>query len=118
MSAEMLKKSGVALLTTYRRDGSGVGTPVNVRIKDGKAYFMTRARTAKAKRLARNPEVTLAPSTPTGKPTGPSVRGRARRLDGTEVRTRFWIFARLVYRDLPITYEVTVESGRRHGSRS
>jgi uncharacterized protein len=112
MSVETLKKSSVALLTTYRRDGRGVGTPVNVRIKDGKAYFMTRDKTAKVKRLARNPEVTLAPSTPTGKPTGPSVRGRARRLDGTGnpgLRTRFWIFARLIYRDLPITFEVTVE---------
>ncbi|GAB3469151.1 PPOX class F420-dependent oxidoreductase [Actinophytocola sediminis] len=109
MSVEVLRKSSIALLTTYRRDGSGVGTPVNVKIKDGKAYFMTRATSAKVKRLANNPEVSLAPSTSTGKPTGPAVRGRARRLDGTDgTRTRFWIFARLVYRDRPIAYEITL----------
>jgi PPOX class probable F420-dependent enzyme len=109
MSVDALKSSGTALLTTYRRDGRGVGTPVNVRIEHGRAYFMTRAGSAKVERLARNPEVTLAPCTPTGKPTGPSVRGRARRLDGAGPRTRFWLFARLVYRDVPITFEVTVE---------
>lgn len=75
MSVDVLKRSGVALLTTYRRDGRGVGTPVHVRIEDGRAYFMTRPGSAKVERLARNPEVTLAPCTPTGKPTGPPCVG-------------------------------------------
>ncbi|MGP3930121.1 hypothetical protein [Nonomuraea sp. KM88] len=112
MSVESLNTSGVARLTTYRDDGSGVGTPVNLRIKDGKVYFMTPPKAAKAKRLARDPEAALAPSTPTGKLIGPSVRGRARPPGHSAdkgFRTRFWIFARIDHRNTPITYEVTLE---------
>lgn len=113
MTLEPLRMSSVALLTTYRRDGRGVDTPVGIRIAGDRAFFTTRAKTWKVKRLANNPSVALAPSTRMGKPIGPTVRGRAKRLDRTAKKgfqARFWIFVfRVVYRDVPVTYEVTPE---------
>jgi len=72
------------LLTTYKRDGSPVGTAVNIAVDDGHAYFRTYDAAWKAKRLRNNPEVEIAPSTVSGKPTGPAMHARARLLDGEE----------------------------------
>ncbi len=81
---EPLQSSNVALLTTFRQNGEGVGTPVGVRVGDDGVYFSTRLSTGKVKRIARDPKVTLAPCTPAGKVTGPTVHGRAHRLEGEE----------------------------------
>jgi hypothetical protein len=56
-----LQVSNVALLTTFRRNGQGVETPVGIRFAEGNVYFTTWSTTGKVKRLARNPRVTLAP---------------------------------------------------------
>jgi PPOX class probable F420-dependent enzyme len=72
------------LLTTYRRDGTAVGTPVNIAVEGDHAFIRTYDRSGKAKRLRRNDAVEVAPSTAAGKPTGPSVPARARLLDGEE----------------------------------
>lgn len=79
---EPLRTSNVALLTTFRASGEGVGTPVGIASRDGEVCFSTRLSTGKVKRLARDPRVTLAPCTPRGKVTGPTVAGRAERLEG------------------------------------
>ncbi len=81
-----LHRSKVALLTTFRRDGQGVETPVGIRLAEGKAYFTTWSTTGKVKRLARNSQVKLAPFTKWGmKVIGPTVEGTARRLEEPEV---------------------------------
>ncbi len=72
------------LLTTYRRDGTPVGTPVNVAVDGDRAFFRTYDAAGKTKRLRRQPEVEITPSTARGKPTGPAVRARARLLSGDE----------------------------------
>jgi PPOX class probable F420-dependent enzyme len=79
-----LPTAGVALLTTFRRTGEDVPTPVEIRVRGERVYFTTWSTTGKVKRLAHTPSVTLARCTRMGKPTGPSVAGVARRLDGTE----------------------------------
>src|SRR4030095_15228515 len=79
-----LRASRIALLTSFRRNGHGVGTTVDIAVVDGKVYFTTRLSTGKARRIASNPEVTLAPCTQRGKATGPTVAGVARRLEGLE----------------------------------
>jgi PPOX class probable F420-dependent enzyme len=71
-------------LTTYKRDGTPVGTPVNLAVDGDRAYFRTYEETWKFKRLARNQEVDVAPSTIRGRPTGPATRAHARLLDGAE----------------------------------
>ena len=72
------------LLTTFRRDGSGVGTPVHVAVEDGHAYCRTWHTTGKLKRIRNNPHVTVAPSTIGGTPTGPTMPARVRILEGEE----------------------------------
>lgn len=95
------EKGHMTLLTSFRRDGTGVSTlVVTVALKD-RLYFMTAADAWKAKRLARNPHVTVAPDTFKGDMPGSAVGGTARRLSGSEVkrardllrrgvRGRFW----------------------------
>ena len=81
-----LHVSNGALLTTFRRNGQGVQTPVGIRFAEGNVYFTTWSTTGKVKRLARNPRVTLAPFTKMGmKVIGPTVEGTARRLEEAEV---------------------------------
>jgi len=72
------------LLTTYRRDGTPVGTPVNIAVEGDRAFVRTFDRAWKAKRLRNNPLAEIAPSTLRGKPTGPAIRVRARLLSGDE----------------------------------
>jgi PPOX class probable F420-dependent enzyme len=71
-------------LTTYRRDGTPVGTAVNIAVDGDRAYVRTPHRTGKVKRLRNNPNVEIAPSTLLGKPTGASVRVQAKLLSGDE----------------------------------
>ena len=81
-----LEGSTTALLTTFRRGGEAVGTPLSIVVTGGKAYFVTAGDSGKAKRLAHTDRVTLAPCTLGGKVTGDTVEGRARRLPPDERR--------------------------------
>ena len=60
------------LLTTYRRDGTPVGTPVSIAVDGDQAFVRTWDTAWKVKRIRNNPEVEVAPSTLRGKPTGPA----------------------------------------------
>ena len=73
-------------LTTFRKDGTPVGTAVNI-VRDGdRVYFRTYEQAGKFKRLRRNPHVEVAPSTARGKATGPAVRATVQILHGAEDR--------------------------------
>lgn len=93
----LLTRSGsshTVLLTSFRRNGQGVGTPVGMKAVDGKLYFMTPASSWKVRRLAHTPQVTLAPCMFGGKALSPAVDGVARRLAGPEAKqARTWICA-------------------------
>lgn len=79
-----LARQRTVLLTTYRKDGTPVGTPVNIVVRGDHAYFRTYDKAYKTKRMARNPQVEVAPSTYSGKATGPAVQGRVRLLSEEE----------------------------------
>ncbi|MGH3095157.1 MAG: PPOX class F420-dependent oxidoreductase [Streptosporangiales bacterium] len=81
-----LSQRTYTLLTTYRRDGTPVGTPVHVASPPGDeiGYFRTWHTTGKAKRLRRDGRVELAPSTFRGKPLGASIPAQARLLEAAE----------------------------------
>ncbi len=83
---EPIARQRVVRLTTYRRDGSPVGTAVNIAVDGDRAFVRTPHRTGKVKRLRNNPNVEIAPSTFLGKPTGPSIRAQARLLSGEEAK--------------------------------
>ena len=72
------------LVTTYRRDGTPVGTPVSIAVDGGHAFIRSWDTTGKFKRIRNNPTVEIAPSTFRGTPTGPAVRAHARVLSGDE----------------------------------
>ncbi len=74
------------LLTTFRRDGTPVGTPVSIAVEEDHAFVRTYDRAWKAIRIRNNPNVEVAPSTVGGRQTGPGVKARARLLDGTEAK--------------------------------
>lgn len=79
-----LVKQRTVVVTTYKRDGSGVPTPVNVVVSGDHAYFRTWSTSGKAKRLRRDTQVLIGPSTIRGKPTGPSIAATARLLEPDE----------------------------------
>ena len=81
-----LAKERAVLLTTFRRDGSPVATPVNLAVEGDHAYFRTYDAAGKAKRLRRNPTVEFAASTMRGKITGPPHMGRAELAQGDEAK--------------------------------
>lgn len=71
-------------LTTFRKDGTTVRTPVWFAESEGKLVFMTRNDMWKYKRIRNNPRVTVAPCTVRGKITGPEFAGTARVLPQNE----------------------------------
>ena len=68
-------------VTTYRRNGEAVATPVEFLLREGAIYFLTLASSGKVKRLRRNTNVRLAACTMRGKLLGPSFDGQATLLD-------------------------------------
>lgn len=99
-----LAHQDTVLLTTYRRDGTPVGTPVSIVVDGDRAVARSYASAGKIKRIRRNPEVTVAPSTFRGRPTGPAIRARARLLEGDEAAAA----RRALARRYPILHGVVV----------
>ncbi len=81
---EPFVRQNTVVLTTYRRDGTPVGTPVHIAVDGDRAFVRTYDSAGKYKRIRNNPTVAIAPSTVRGKPTGPAIHARARVLSGEE----------------------------------
>jgi PPOX class probable F420-dependent enzyme len=92
------------LLTSYRRDGTPVGTPVSIAVAGDRAYVRTWDTAWKVKRMRRNSVVAIATSTWRGKATGPAVHARARLLAGDESARA----ARLLRQKHPLLHGVLV----------
>lgn len=74
-------------LTTFRRDGSAVSTPVWVVSDDGRRLLVwSGSQTWKVKRIRREPRVLVAPSTFRGRERGPRIEGTARVLEDFDVK--------------------------------
>jgi len=71
-------------LTTYRKNGEGVDTPVLFSEKDGKLYVETQASRYKVVRIINNPKVQYAPCAARGEVQGPVMEGTARVLSKSE----------------------------------
>jgi PPOX class probable F420-dependent enzyme len=83
---ERLGRGSYLLVTTFRKDGTPVPTPVWVG-RDGKELIVwTQSAAGKVKRVRNNPTVELAECDLRGRPRGETVNGTARILDddGTE----------------------------------
>jgi hypothetical protein len=81
-----LKGTGTILLTTYKRDGTPVPTPVSIAFDGDRVFFRSYDQAWKTKRLRHNARVEIAPATLRGKPTGPAVGAQATLLTGTQAQ--------------------------------
>ena len=71
-------------LSSFRKNGQPVRTPLWFAEQEGKLYLMTRDDSWKYKRIRNNPAVTVAPCTIRGKVTGPDFPAQARILPKDE----------------------------------
>jgi uncharacterized protein len=85
-------------LTTFRKNGVAVATPIWFAELDGKLYFMSRSDSGKYKRIRNNPKVKVAPCTIRGKITGPEFAATVRILPPQDwerprraIRAKYWL---------------------------
>jgi uncharacterized protein len=86
--------TGTILLTTYKRDGTAVGTPVSIALDGNRAFFRSYDKAWKTRRLRHTARVEVAPSTLRGRVTGPSIPARATLLEGAQARVAAHALAR------------------------
>ena len=90
-------------ITSFRRDGTRVATPVWVVGQAGHLYVWTGSQTGKVKRIRSNPEVVLAACTARGVITGPAVQAKAVVVSAAErpevwsrLMAKYWLQMRAV----------------------
>jgi uncharacterized protein len=89
LSVSALAAARYIRLTTYKRDGTPVATPVWVVSDDGERLLVwTGADTWKAKRLRHDSRVLVAESDAQGNAKGEPVAGTARFVEEDELVTR------------------------------
>jgi len=93
---EGISRSRYVSLTTYRRDGSPVATPVWHVAHDGELFVVTEARAWKVKRIRHNSAVVVTVCGIRGgiAPGAPSASGTARLLDEAETELARRLLAR------------------------
>lgn len=100
---ERLGRGSYLLVTTFRKDGTPVPTPVWVGRDGDELLVWTQTTAGKVKRIRNNPTVEVTACDLRGKPRGETVKGTARILDaaGTErgrkvLRKKYGIAGRVV----------------------
>ena len=83
---DIFRSTKSIVLTTFKRDGTPVPTPVSIAFDGDRAVFRTYDKAWKARRLRNNPNVEVAAATVGGKPTGPAIHAQARLLDGDDAK--------------------------------
>ena len=120
-AVELLGRSSYVLLTTFRRDGRFVPTPVWVAPSgDGRLVLVTEDTAGKVKRVRREPRVLLAPCSARGKPSGRPVEATAELLPEAEVAAVERALAGkygLQFRVLEVVEGLLRRTGRMRGSR-
>ncbi|ONI78334.1 hypothetical protein BWI15_02335 [Kribbella sp. ALI-6-A] len=91
-----IAKSSNVLLTTYRKNGTPVSTPVGGVVDDGKLYILSYPNTGKLKRLHNDARAVVAPCNSAGTvPAGAaSLEGTGRVLDRAETKHAYQLMAR------------------------
>ncbi len=82
---DVLARTPYVLLTTFRRDGTPVPTPVWVMRKGDELLVWTNPEAGKVKRIRANGRAEIAPCTRGGKPLGAAVPATGRVLRGDEL---------------------------------
>ncbi|MFE3325802.1 PPOX class F420-dependent oxidoreductase [Streptomyces sp. NPDC059176] len=87
MDLQELDRAKYISLTTFRKDGTGVATPVWFAVDGDELFVWTRSDSWKVKRLRRDPKVTVTPCDVRGRVAdgAESADGDARLLQGPEL---------------------------------
>ena len=108
-------------LTTYRRDGTAVATPVWFVQQGDRLLVRTGTASGKVKRIRRNPAVQVAECTAGGRVRGQQASGVARVLSGPEadaaeglVNRKYW-FELVIIRPLWFV-QSALHAGRPHST--
>ncbi|MCJ7712321.1 MAG: PPOX class F420-dependent oxidoreductase [Chloroflexi bacterium] len=103
MDLETLANGKYLSLTTFRRDGTPVATPVWLARQGDELVVFTAKAAGKAKRLRNSGRVLLAPCDMRGRVTGDAVEGTARLQDEAEtavtqdlIRRRYGVLGRFL----------------------
>jgi uncharacterized protein len=93
---EEIGRSRYVSLTTFRRDGTEVATPVWHVLNDGELFIVSDADAGKVKRIRNNSHVQVTVCSIRGRiaPGAPSAEGTARLLDTAETETGRTLVAR------------------------
>ena len=89
-------RSGYISLTTFRKDGTAVPTPVWHALTDGEIFIISDAGAGKVKRIRNNGRVVVTACNIRGKikPDAPTAEGTARLLDEAETEAGRSLLAR------------------------
>ena len=109
MTFESLSEQWAVRLTSFRRDGTPVGTAVSIAFDDGRAFVRSPATRARSSASAVKRHVEVAPCTVRGRPTGPPIGARATRIDGADAERA----ARALRRKHPVLQGVLVPLAHR-----
>lgn len=105
MRSDELDAATYISLTTFKRDGTPVATPVWLTSSDGRYLVRTPAHTWKVRRLRNDPTVELAVSDFRGQvdPAATRYRGKAHMLEGSDaeqaraaIRAKYGLMDRLI----------------------
>lgn len=122
MDLETLARGRYLSLTTFRRDGTPVATPVWLARQGDELVVFTAKSAGKAKRLRNSGRVLVAPCDMRGRLTGDAVEGTARLQDEAEsavtiglIRRRYGVLGRLLFwwegrrsRNLPASPQIGI----------
>lgn len=107
-------------LTSFRRDGTGVATPVWFVVERDRLLVKTDPQSLKAKRIRRNPGVTIAPCTASGRLRATPIPATAEFLPAGELPHVGELMARKYRIDrfvvLPIYWAIQRLHGNRRGA--
>lgn len=121
-SFDQLAGQRTVILTTYRKDGTAVDTPVHIAVEGGRAFIRTYAKAYKTYRMRRHPEVEVglagngtspamltlfAPKSV--RPIGTPLHARATILSGDESH----IAARALARRYPLLHGILIPNMHR-----
>lgn len=84
-------------LTSYRRNGDAVATPVWFVAYEGRLWVWTDVASGKVKRLRNNPSCAVAPCTMSGRITGTGLPGSARLVSVNDCGTTVQSMLRAKY---------------------
>ena len=93
---DQFQRSNYVSLTTYRKDGTEVATPVWHVVSDGTMFVVTEAASWKVKRIRRNSRVVVTVCGARGgiAPGAPSAEGTARLLGTADTEAARKLLAR------------------------